>query len=77
MLSVGTFWTSGFGSMVWSGARPLITRTEVTDATGMAYAYSDRGPAGTYIATVTDVSCDSCYYDQAANLETSDSIVLN
>ena len=32
--------------------------------------------AGTYVATVTAVSCASCTYDSGANVETSDSIAI-
>ena len=61
----------------WSGASPLIVRTDVTDASGMVSTYSDRGPAGEYTVTVTDVSCSGCYYDQAQNeVATSAHIVL-
>ena len=63
-------------TVVWSGTATPATYTVVTGANGVATVFSNKDFPGTFIATVTVVSCTSCIYDQSANVETSDSITI-
>ena len=63
-------------TVAWSGVGPAKTETVITGANGVASSFSNKGGAGTYVATVTAVSCSSCTYDSSANVETSDSVTI-
>jgi len=63
-------------TVAWSGNASPATFTVVTGTNGVATVFSNKDFPGTFVATVTGVSCTSCTYDQSANVQTSNSITI-
>jgi len=62
--------------VAWSGYGTPATFTAGTGTNGVATVFSNKDFPGTFVATVTGVSCTSCTYDQSANVQTSNSITI-